>query len=92
MPSKLFEFVSPYANHPILAHDLGKPLVIHVGVVLKFMKCVERMVLFHTFKDGLKTRHKETIKCRSYLSGWWVNVDITVTMYLRRGKGLFDKG
>ena len=51
MPSRLFEFDNPYANHPILVHHLSKPLVIHVRVVLIFMKCVERMVLFHTFKD-----------------------------------------
>ena len=53
--------------------------------------CGEDGALSHV-QRWLKTRHKETIKCRSYLSGWWVNVDITVTMYLRRGKGLFDKG
>ena len=52
MPSRLFEFDNPYANHPILVHHLSKPLVIHIRVVLIFMKCVERMVK--------KTRHKET--------------------------------
>ena len=51
MPLRLFEFDNPYTNHPILVHDFSKPLVIHVRVVLIFMKCVERMVLFHTFKD-----------------------------------------
>ena len=91
MPSRLFEFDNPYANHPILVHDFSKPLVIHVRVVLIFMKCVERMVLFHTFKDEQKTRHKETKKCRSYLSSWWVIVDSTATLQPRKGKGLINK-
>ena len=65
MPLRLFEFDNPYTNHPILVHDFSKPLVIHVRVVLIFMKCVERMVLFHAFKD---TRRLDTKRQKNALA------------------------